>query len=314
MDRILIVDDEPENILLAQTALERAGFEVIATTDPRQAAHLAAQREPDAVVLDLVMPDRSGFDVLSELRADTRTRSIPILFLSSRAEVSDRVRGLREGADDYLGKPFHPEELVLRLERLLAARAALGHDLEGSLDELRIAETIQAVVQGGKDGLFLVTTESGGGRLALSGSRIVEARFGRLTGPDALLAILGLRAGRFRFLYQASAGEPAAARESLDLRAAIFEAAWLDDEIASRAVHLPDPDAPLEARALDLQGLPEVLAEPLVERVHALVAASPGLCLRDLLREPAAAPAALRLATAWLIENGGLVQSGAYST
>ncbi len=120
MARILVNDDDPLILRLVSLCLEQAGHDVVITRDPTEVADLAHESKFDAIVLDVMMVPMSGFDVLSELRGEPSTAGIPILFLSGRADSSDRVRGLREGADDYLAKPFEPEELTLRVDRLIA--------------------------------------------------------------------------------------------------------------------------------------------------------------------------------------------------
>ena len=133
MAKILVVDDEPGIVMVVGAVLEAAGHEVVATSDPTEAVALAGTGHVAAVVLDIMMPSLSGFEVLHRLRADPGTRDIPALFLSGCDKGTDRVRGLREGADDYLTKPFEPEELVLRMGKLLdsAARTqALQNDLQ----------------------------------------------------------------------------------------------------------------------------------------------------------------------------------------
>lgn len=122
MAKLLVSDDDAQILELVSLILRTAGHEVVATGDPLQVQPLAAASRPDAIILDVLMPV-SGFEILSELRGDPRTANTPILFLSGLSEGSDRVRGLREGADDYLVKPFEPAELVLRVERLIAWRA-----------------------------------------------------------------------------------------------------------------------------------------------------------------------------------------------
>ncbi len=123
MAKLLVSDDDAQILELVSLILRSSGHQVVATGDPRQVHPLAAASRPDAIILDVLMPV-SGFEILSELRGDPRTAGVPILFLSGLSEGSDRVRGLREGADDYLVKPFEPAELVLRVERLIAWRAA----------------------------------------------------------------------------------------------------------------------------------------------------------------------------------------------
>ncbi len=120
MAKILVSDDDPQVLRLVSLCLEHAGHQVVSTADPCEVAELAARESFHAVILDVMMSPISGFDVLSELRANPATASVPVLFLSGRSGGEDRVRGLKEGADDYLVKPFEPEELELRVERLIS--------------------------------------------------------------------------------------------------------------------------------------------------------------------------------------------------
>lgn len=120
MAKILVSDDDPQVLRLVSLCLEHAGHQVVSTANPCEVAELAAQESFHAIILDVMMSPISGFDVLSELRANPATATVPVLFLSGRAGGEDRVRGLKEGADDYLVKPFEPEELELRVERLIS--------------------------------------------------------------------------------------------------------------------------------------------------------------------------------------------------
>jgi DNA-binding response OmpR family regulator len=124
MSRILIADDNPMTLSAIHLALEVFGFEVVPTSDPSRVVELAAAEKVDAAVLDIVMPNLSGFDLVHALRSNPATAAIPVVFMSGLGHGSDRVRGLREGADDYLVKPVEPAELALRLERLIERRRA----------------------------------------------------------------------------------------------------------------------------------------------------------------------------------------------
>ncbi len=121
MANLLVSDDDPQVLELVTLVLEDAGHTVLATGDARAVCSLAAQPEIDAIVLDVNMP-KSGFEILGELRGDPKTSTLPILFLSGLGSREHRARGLVEGADDYMVKPFEPAELVLRVERLLSFR------------------------------------------------------------------------------------------------------------------------------------------------------------------------------------------------
>jgi two-component system, OmpR family, phosphate regulon response regulator PhoB len=118
-ERILVVDDEPDIVALVAYHLAKAGYRVSTAATGDDALALARQERPALVVLDLMLPGLSGFDVLEQLRADDATRNVAVLMLTARKEEQDRIRGLSIGADDYLTKPFSPQELVLRVGAIL---------------------------------------------------------------------------------------------------------------------------------------------------------------------------------------------------
>ena len=114
--RILIVDDEPALQHLVGEILTQAGYETDAALSCAQALERVRTAAPDAVLLDVMLPDGDGFSLLGQLR---RERALPVLFLSAREEDDARLRGLGLGADDYITKPFLPQELLLRLRAVL---------------------------------------------------------------------------------------------------------------------------------------------------------------------------------------------------
>jgi two-component system phosphate regulon response regulator PhoB len=119
MASILIVEDEPDLRDVLEYNLRQAGHETVAAASASEALRLVKARQPDLVVLDLMLPDRPGTDVCRELRAGAATRGLPILMLTARAEEIDRVVGFELGADDYVTKPFSMRELLLRVAALL---------------------------------------------------------------------------------------------------------------------------------------------------------------------------------------------------
>ena len=126
---ILVVDDEVHVQRLVRMYLERAGYGVEACGDGEAALRLARERRPALIVLDLMLPGASGLDVCRQLRAEG---DVPIIMLTARSTEQDRLRGLRDGADDYVVKPFSPAELVLRVEAVLR-RAAPAEERAGPL-------------------------------------------------------------------------------------------------------------------------------------------------------------------------------------
>jgi len=117
--RILVVDDEPEILTLVSYHLVAAGYDVATASTGIEAIAEARKTMTDLIVLDLMLPDIPGLEVMAALRARDRTRDSAFLLLTALREDSDRIRGLTRGADDYLTKPFNPEELVLRVKAIL---------------------------------------------------------------------------------------------------------------------------------------------------------------------------------------------------
>lgn len=118
-DRILVVDDEPDIVALVAYHLARAGYRVSTASSGDDAITAVGRERPALVVLDLMLPGMSGYEVLERLRAGEETRTLAVLMLTARREEADRIRGLTLGADDYLTKPFSPQELVLRVAAIL---------------------------------------------------------------------------------------------------------------------------------------------------------------------------------------------------
>ena len=116
---ILVIDDEPDLVELVEFNLKKDGYEVIVAKNGQSGLEIAQKHVPDLIVLDLMMPGIDGLEVCRQLRADSRTRGIPMIMLTAKAEEADRIVGLELGADDYVTKPFSPRELVARVRALL---------------------------------------------------------------------------------------------------------------------------------------------------------------------------------------------------
>jgi len=127
-DLVLVVDDDEQMLKLIKRVLERAGFECVAVGDGKAAHDAAVDWRPDIIVLDLMLGATTGEEILIDLRQDFRTRLIPVVFLTVRSSLKDKVDHLLNGADDYVTKPFIPEELVARL-RAVITRATTTRDL-----------------------------------------------------------------------------------------------------------------------------------------------------------------------------------------
>ncbi|MEM8932597.1 MAG: protein kinase [Acidobacteriota bacterium] len=142
--KVLVVDDDPQVLQFVRMAVSLAGHQVLATDESSRVHAIALEERPDVIVLDVMMPV-SGFEILDALRGDPNTASIPILFLSGLGGGSDRVRGLRSGADDYLVKPFESDELILRIEKL-GSRSGSGsvEDRGGDFGRYEVLEELGA--------------------------------------------------------------------------------------------------------------------------------------------------------------------------
>jgi two-component system, OmpR family, phosphate regulon response regulator PhoB len=126
---VLVVEDEPAISHLVALHLEQTGYEAIVAADGTRALELMAKKPPSLVLLDIMLPDIDGLEILRRLRSDEKTARLPVILLTARAEEGDRVLGLEIGADDYVVKPFSPRELMLRVEKLISSRE--------SVDEIR---------------------------------------------------------------------------------------------------------------------------------------------------------------------------------
>jgi two-component system phosphate regulon response regulator PhoB len=146
--RILVVEDERDIAALVAYHLTKEGYRVRTAEGGQEALEAAAAERPDLMILDLMLPGYSGYDVLAEMRRQPILSDVPVIILTARREEADRVKGLELGADDYLAKPFSPRELVLRVAAVLrrsqspavagAARLLRGGDLVVDLNALTV--------------------------------------------------------------------------------------------------------------------------------------------------------------------------------
>ena len=158
--RVLVVDDEPDITALVAYHLAKAGYRVSTAATGPEALKAAREERPDIVILDLMLPGVSGYDVLAELRRQEETRDVGVILLTARREEPDRIRGLSLGADDYLTKPFSPQELSLRvqavLRRLGSPAVSAGSTLAAG--PISIDRSAHRVTVGGQE-LTLTATE-----------------------------------------------------------------------------------------------------------------------------------------------------------
>lgn len=117
--RILVVDDDRQIVRLVQSYLEQSGYQVLTAYDGTAALRSIRAERPDLMVLDVMLPDRDGWEIVRTVRADPQHKALPIIMVTARVEDSDRIVGLELGADDYVTKPFNPREVVARVRAVL---------------------------------------------------------------------------------------------------------------------------------------------------------------------------------------------------
>jgi len=147
--KILVVDDEPDLVELVSYNLKKEGFKVSISPDGEDALEKIRKGAFDLVILDLMLPGIQGVELCRMLRSNPKTESIPIIMLTARGEVSDKIRGLETGADDYMTKPFSPKELLARVKAILR-RAGEGpaRDTSIHIGDLRIDRETYTVTKG----------------------------------------------------------------------------------------------------------------------------------------------------------------------
>ena len=147
--RILVADDEPNQLELLTFNLVQADYEVIRAEDGQQALDMIEEHRPDLAIIDWMMPHMSGIDLCRTLRARSETKHLPIIILSARGEEGDRTLGLDIGADDYISKPFSPREMISRVRALLRrAHPALADDIL-EFHDLRFNQSTMEISRGG---------------------------------------------------------------------------------------------------------------------------------------------------------------------
>ena len=125
-NRILVADEDPVTARFLRSLLEREGYEVIVAADGTRALELARMGKPSLIISDLTMPYCDGYGLIRELRQDEELAQTPVVILSMRDREQDIVRGFEEGADDYLTKPFHARELLVRIRKLIERGTGRG--------------------------------------------------------------------------------------------------------------------------------------------------------------------------------------------
>lgn len=209
--RVLIVEDEPGMIELLTVALEDEGYIISIAHNGEQGLKKVKEEDPDLIISDVMMPDMNGYDFCEQLRANPKTVAIPFIFLTAKKDVSDRVRGLNLGADDYISKPFHVVEVVARIKTLMqrvkrsrpapVQPSVPGADsaFSGDLGKISIGEIIQTIALTKKNGCLIVMNDSQQGKVYFRDGMVTYADVDRKKGDEAVYRLLSWKNGQFKF-------------------------------------------------------------------------------------------------------------------
>jgi len=192
--KVLIIDDSPVIRELVRDAFQAEGFRVLEAPNGEEALKAAWKDHPDLIIADIKMPGIDGWEVCRQIRKHPYTSFIPFIFLTEKREVSDRIKGLEMGADDYMTKPFEPEELLARakaiLNRLLKReeeKIIQAKGLRGSTQMMELADLLQLFGLNSKTGILKVTHPSGQvGKIGFVAGRLTNAELDAFRGIKAL--------------------------------------------------------------------------------------------------------------------------------
>lgn len=199
---VIIAEREAAVLTALEARLGSAGFDVMVASDGEQAAQLARNLVPAAIVANLRLPRKDGISLLLELRRHDNTRHIPVVLITDKGGgPRDVARGLELGAEDVLEKPIHPDVVVAKLRRAIARRPAQSVGISGTLADLGLIDLLQTLTLGGKTALVQITGNGEPGGVQVREGQIVAAQVGRRTGEEALFSLAALQEGRFEVRF-----------------------------------------------------------------------------------------------------------------
>ena len=223
--RVLIVDDSPVIREMVKDTFLPEGFEVLEAENGEDALRVAWEKHPDLIIADIKMPGIDGWELCNQIRKHPYTSFIPFIFLTEKREVSDRIKGLEMGADDYITKPFEPGELLARARSIFnrmmkreEEKIVQSKGLRGSTQMMDLADLLQMFGINSKTGILKVIHTTGDvGRIGFVAGRITNADLGDIKGIKAIRRML--RWGEANFQVEPLLDE----REDLDFHGKIQE-------------------------------------------------------------------------------------------
>jgi uncharacterized protein (TIGR02266 family) len=250
--RVLLAEDEALMARMMADMLTELQVEVSVARDGREALMLADKSCPDLVLLDCMMPELDGFEVAAALKANPATQDVPIIFLTARGRVEDRVRGLELGADDYLIKPVRREEMLARVRNVLrrceSRRAAAPPEsslMRGRLDVMGLPNIVQVLEAERRTGTLRLLHDRRRGEILFLDGRMAFAMEGARQGEAAVYRMLTWDTGDFE-LEQTSGTGPAAAQVTVPNQSLLMEGTRRQDELPTLRQAFGEPMGPVK--------------------------------------------------------------------
>lgn len=302
MQTVLLVDDNEDIRFLIGATLEAEGFRVLRCEGALEALDRLQNAHIDAAILDIMMPEINGLELLRRIRADRETREIPVLMLSALDETARRVEALEMGADDFLVKPANGEELVARVKRLTMRGGQA--QIEGALDSMSLAHVLQNLSESKQTGILVISTDAEErSRIFFSEGMIIGARSGKLEKWDAMYQILGLTTGRFRFSEVDPTREINPLETNIHLHTSLLDLAYFEDELRRRHLLVPRHEQQLKTGRNPSSALKEQFQTLPMQEVFEAVAFGTATSIGAMIEQGIAAPIRLSLCVAVLIES-----------
>lgn len=235
--RVLLAEDERLMAQMMADMLAELPIEVILARNGREALALIEEGRPDLVLLDCMMPEMDGFEVAATLKANPETQDIPVIFLTARGRVEDKIRGLELGAEDYLIKPVRREEMLARVRNVLRrfeSRRAVASPpspvMQGRLEDMGLAKITQILEADRQTGTLRLTSDGRRGEVVFLEGRSVSATEGPRQGEAAFYQMLGWANGDFE-LEPTTGKSPAEARITRENQALLAEGKRRQEEM-----------------------------------------------------------------------------------
>jgi len=307
---LLVVDNSRVMLELVSEGFTSRGYLVYEAACAEDALELLDDVSPDAIIADVLMPGMDGWAFFEAIKRHERLSETPFVFLTSEAELRNRVRGLNVGADDYVTKPFDVEELHARVERLIERRRSIekarmedGALLAGSMEHLAMPDLLQILSLNRTDGILALSSPPDDGTIVLDHGKIVHAECDAASGVKALYRMLSWVAASFRLIPRAPGRED---ERTIDAPTAslVMDGLVSLDEWHRWQPELPAPEIRIEvdsATSLD----PASLVLEVVER-ELLELAGAGATVDDILNGSARTDAEIAAALCGCLERGVL--------